>query len=585
MQKISTKDISVSASGIDGTTAAETKDAGSFKKILKKCSTKKTASAIQQTMKEQQLDKKQKALPEEGTDRRAPKNSSDNKQGDEDAKATVAVSAKKDEDEGEKNKSVVGEQTLLTATMQETLPVQPVLSAGTGEKVGQSAASTDSKSDKQDKCTITAATNEKAIQVSSTQTEIADETQPETAGIQDDAKSSAENQPMAQVAGTADGKKNPEAAAGTKVTGTSDNEKQKLRVGSDGQNAEKPKAAGKITANEVLKAVKTDEVTAETGQKTQENIPNETKADATTPQNEQKEPANIPVDEINGAEKNLNAKNYKNLSTENLDNTSTKALKFGVSDNTQNPAIELQNEGANAAEKNSVKYDDELAADITQNSGGVSDNTVEKTSTKGPTVIKQIVVGQLTAVETQNPLVVDLRPSGQTSASVTTSTAAENGNLLSAEQTSEIARPIVQDLKTMTNGANKSLTLQLLPENLGKVRVSLSVTEQQVRLEFKVQSEHTKQLLESISTKLEQVLKNQDTGNGTVGAKENTTQVNNFDSLQLDLLNQQSSQRQFEQRTFKRHAKGSLYQEKLEAQKIKKETKEEKSKSTISILA
>ncbi|KRM96866.1 hypothetical protein FC19_GL000392 [Liquorilactobacillus aquaticus DSM 21051] len=585
MQKISTKDISVSASGIDGTTAAETKDAGSFKKILKKCSTKKTASAIQQTMKEQQLDKKQKALLEEGTDGRAPKNSSDNKQVDADAKATVAVSAKKDEDEGEKNKSVVGEQTLLTATMQETLPVQPVLSAGTGEKVGQSAASTDSKSDKQDKCTITAATNEKAIQVSSTQTEIADETQPETAGIQDDAKSSAENQPMAQVAGTADGKKNPEAAAGTKVTGTSDNEKQKLRVGSDGQNAEKPKAAGKITANEVLKAVKTDEVTAETGQKTQENIPNETKADATTPQNEQKEPANIPVDEINGAEKNLNAKNYKNLSTENLDNTSTKALKFGVSDNTQNPAIELQNEGANAAEKNSVKYDDELAADITQNSGGVSDNTVEKTSTKGPTVVKQIVVGQLTAVETQNPLVVDLRPSGQTSASVTTSTAAENGNLLSAEQTSEIARPIVQDLKTMTNGANKSLTLQLLPENLGKVRVSLSVTEQQVRLEFKVQSEHTKQLLESISTKLEQVLKNQDTGNGTVGAKENTTQVNNFDSLQLDLLNQQSSQRQFEQRTFKRHAKGSLYQEKLEAQKIKKETKEEKSKSTISILA
>ncbi|WP_311406626.1 hypothetical protein [Liquorilactobacillus uvarum] len=80
-------------------------------------------------------------------------------------------------------------------------------------------------------------------------------------------------------------------------------------------------------------------------------------------------------------------------------------------------------------------------------------------------------------------------------------------------------------------------------------------------------------------------MKNQDTGGNVVNAKGAAAPANNSDLLQMDLLNQQSPQRQFEQRTAKRHARGGLYQAKMEAQKVKKDTKEEKSKNTISILA
>ncbi|KRL02110.1 flagellar hook-length control protein FliK [Liquorilactobacillus capillatus] len=257
-----------------------------------------------------------------------------------------------------------------------------------------------------------------------------------------------------------------------------------------------------------------------------------------------------------------------------------------VSDSTQSAPSIPQNKAEKVSEKISAPVEIQADTDITQKT--VIQSTAAQATVTSPEIIKQVVVAKLTRAETQNPLTVDLRSATLTTpAPATTPTAATIGskNLLTAAQASEITRPIVQGLKTTAAGTSKSMTLQLLPENLGKVRVSLSVTDQQVRLEFKVQSEHTKQLLESISTKLEQVLKNQDVSGNDVTSKPAAPAANGFDSLQMDLMNQQSSQRQFGQQLLKHRAKGSLYQEKMAAQKVKEAPKEEKSKSTISILA
>ncbi|GAJ26317.1 flagellar hook-length control protein FliK [Liquorilactobacillus sucicola DSM 21376 = JCM 15457] len=302
------------------------------------------------------------------------------------------------------------------------------------------------------------------------------------------------------------------------------------------------------------------------------------------------EPQATAASEKNNADddlQKLTEKNSKNFNAEIVDNSGSKTTNFGVSDNTQYQEVMMQDSVKKTSEKNIITVDDQSSADITQNivTKAVADVGTADTVAKAPEIIKQVVVADLSAAEMQNPIIADLRPNAQTTATVKVAPTAENSTSLTAAQTSAITRPLVQALKTGTNGASKSLTLQLLPENLGKVRVSLSVTDQQVRLEFKVQSEHAKQMLESISTKLEQVLKNQDFGSGTINTKEPASQVNNSNSLQMDFFNQHSSQRQFGQHVLKHHSKGSLYQEKMAAQKTKKDTKEERTKSTISILA
>lgn len=70
----------------------------------------------------------------------------------------------------------------------------------------------------------------------------------------------------------------------------------------------------------------------------------------------------------------------------------------------------------------------------------------------------------------------------------------------------KLSQPIVEKVTTMNTFDSQNITIELLPEKLGKVQISMKVTEQQVQLEFVVENSQTKQLLESITTKLERVL-------------------------------------------------------------------------------
>lgn len=79
-----------------------------------------------------------------------------------------------------------------------------------------------------------------------------------------------------------------------------------------------------------------------------------------------------------------------------------------------------------------------------------------------------------------------------------------------AKQMEEVAEPIVQAVKELASGQAKKITLQIAPEKMGKIQISFEVNASESRLEFKVQSDQTRQLLESVSKELEQILQKQE---------------------------------------------------------------------------
>ena len=563
MQKISSKDINTPASNADKKATPDIKNAGNFKKILKNYNTKKTVSTVQ----EQLSIKKKEELPGEDMTEEQSENlvEKDQAQADSDKSVTTNEKSDVDKDKGQNENSAAGSisLTVIPTISQDTTPTKTVQSAGakkvSGENTVKSNEHLNLEIDKQAQTVLAGTTDTDKTAVGSF------EAQAEAAGMEIKATATTQNT-------------DAKTAVVQQVAEMSDKTPQQPEViaGQTNETAQETTPIGAATGTEKDKKV------AEGKQTTTKTDSSIVKTDTPISENEQKIVLDVQSNEIKEAKKNSDSKISENLINEISDNKSTKTSNFEVSDNTQYPATDVQTKETNAAKNNLAGDNDESAVDITQKPAELSVNTPVS---KSPEIVKQIVVAQFTPVEVQSSLVADLRPTLQTPVTAAANTAVKSSNLLTAEQTSEITRPIVQSLKTMATGSNKSMTLQLLPENLGKVRVSLSVTDQQVRLEFKVQSEHTKQLLESISNKLEQVLKNQDTGGNVVNAKEAVAPANNFDSLQMDLLNQQSPQRQFEQQTSKRHARGGLYQAKMETQKAKKDTKEEKSKNTISILA
>lgn len=74
----------------------------------------------------------------------------------------------------------------------------------------------------------------------------------------------------------------------------------------------------------------------------------------------------------------------------------------------------------------------------------------------------------------------------------------------------KMSQPIIEKVTTMNGPGTQKMTVELLPEKLGKMEVTIKVTDQKIQLEFVVENAQTKQLLESISTKLERVLNKQE---------------------------------------------------------------------------
>ena len=173
-------------------------------------------------------------------------------------------------------------------------------------------------------------------------------------------------------------------------------------------------------------------------------------------------------------------------------------------------------------------------------------------------------------------------------------------NVATTRAAEKLAQPIVEKVSTSVgqNGGLKTITLQLTPAKLGNVRVVMHVSEQGISLKFNVQTDQAKQLLQSVTGKLEQILKNAE-ANSTQRATqsfnlqktdqpETVTKTPQFEQDTSSLLNSnQNGAQQFNQNGMRQMRTVNGYRKApvLEAKQEDEDKREQVPTSTISILA
>lgn len=173
-------------------------------------------------------------------------------------------------------------------------------------------------------------------------------------------------------------------------------------------------------------------------------------------------------------------------------------------------------------------------------------------------------------------------------------------NVATTRVAEKLAQPIVEKVSTSVapNGGLKTITLQLTPAKLGNVRVVMHVSEQGISLKFNVQNDQAKQLLQSVTGKLEQILKNAE-ANATqrttqsfnlqkTDQPETVTKTPQFEQDTSSLLNSnQNGSQQFNQNGMRQMRTVNGYRKApvLETKQEDEDKKEQVPTSTISILA
>ena len=173
-------------------------------------------------------------------------------------------------------------------------------------------------------------------------------------------------------------------------------------------------------------------------------------------------------------------------------------------------------------------------------------------------------------------------------------------NVATTRAAEKLAQPIVEKVSTSVgqNGGLKTITLPLTPAKLGNVRVVMHVSEQGISLKFNVQNDQAKQLLQSVTGKLEQILKNAE-ANATqrttqsfnlqkADQPETVTKTPQFEQDTSSLLNSnQNGSQQFNQNGMRQMRTVNGYRKApvLETKQEDEDKKEQVPTSTISILA
>lgn len=111
----------------------------------------------------------------------------------------------------------------------------------------------------------------------------------------------------------------------------------------------------------------------------------------------------------------------------------------------------------------------------------------------------------------------------------------------------KLTQPIVEKVTTMSSGSMNKVTVELLPEHLGKVEVTIQVTNDKVQLEFVVQNNQTRQLLETVKPRLEQIIHKQEFSEVLQGKSVESAPVVTHDLSQSSFSEQSNFQQGFQQ--------------------------------------
>lgn len=150
----------------------------------------------------------------------------------------------------------------------------------------------------------------------------------------------------------------------------------------------------------------------------------------------------------------------------------------------------------------------------------------------------------------------------------------------------KLASNLVEKVQEAKNPSMQQVTIELSPENLGKLEISIKITESKVQLEIHTDSQQTLKLMENFTNKFEQVLEKQQFLNQNVHHKTNTqVQLEHVQSL-FQSLNHQFSQQRFQQNYTQQSQKfKNTFKAQEKVEKLEEEIKDKQINSTISILA
>lgn len=196
------------------------------------------------------------------------------------------------------------------------------------------------------------------------------------------------------------------------------------------------------------------------------------------------------------------------------------------------------------------------------------------------TVADSVVISQVASLQdnlnTLNQKQVMMQPTSFTN------TAEQNQVSVAEVLTNQVAQKIVEHTQTLNAPGMQKVTIQLQPDQLGKLEISLQLNQHQVQLEVKAENSHTMKLLENLSTKFEQILnKQQFLQQPTPARLEIPTQNEGLGSAL-----QQNFQQNFQQSNFYQSKPVNRYAKSTEKITVEEETTDkEVLDSTISILA
>lgn len=161
------------------------------------------------------------------------------------------------------------------------------------------------------------------------------------------------------------------------------------------------------------------------------------------------------------------------------------------------------------------------------------------------TIVTQSSVEGLSKTSAVTPTVIEI-PSSLLPRETTQTLPATTEKALT-QVAQKLEQPLVQKITTMNQGSTQKLTVELLPERLGKVEVTIQVTNNKVQLEFVVQNSQTRQLLETVKPRLEQIMHKQEFQEVMQGKVTETASVASSDLNQASLSDQSNFQQSFQQ--------------------------------------
>lgn len=150
----------------------------------------------------------------------------------------------------------------------------------------------------------------------------------------------------------------------------------------------------------------------------------------------------------------------------------------------------------------------------------------------------------------------------------------------------KLASNLVEKVQEAKNPSMQQVTIELSPENLGKLEISIKITESKVQLEIHTDSQQTLKLMENFTNKFEQVLEKQQFLNQNIHNKTNTQVQLEHVQSPFQSLNHQFSQQGFQQNYTQQSQKfKNTFKAQEKVEKLEEEIKDKQINSTISILA